>query len=506
MSLTGGPFTLITNQGKLDEILYQTDALNQNIKYWKTTILPELKRKNPSRSNEDLLASQAALPPLWAIEKTHVLFVNNSFKPFAAVASNYSKSMSIEGLPTFGTSCTFKLPQYGEFTNDCVLYVKLTGFRAVNALDKVRYCELPGHRLMKKTSIKIGQTPIDEYGTERYNVNYQFKLPSQKQAGYLRDIGQEIPKTGYITPDPAVDEYREYRFFGDGPQTFKTIQPTLELWIPILFWFKDVQHGLPNFLIASNQINLEVLFENVANLIAYADYGGGGAYTPPTISDCCVYCNNLYMSPEMQKIILANYKYDLIRVNRSQTQRLTNSSGNIHLNQLKWPVECMYVGFRPVANYSNSQTWWRNCFLTQKNVKEMVVDSGNTPQVNSAIYYAEEQPTSSVQLKVFDSVLFPELPPNFYSSYIPYQYGQMYATPKDMGYLMFNFNRYPGQDQPSGHFNTSRGRELYLEYISNIASGAYLISSSSPVDLIVIADCINMLQIESGNVILTFST
>jgi hypothetical protein len=505
MSL-GGPFTLVTNQGKLDQLLYQQDVLNVNRRMWQERNLPALRRKYPGMSDEQLKRQDEAWPPMWEIEKTHVVFTNFAYKPFAAIAAQYSKNGSIEGLPTLGTSCSFRLPQYGEFTNDCVLYVKLTGFSAVNALDKVRYTELLGHRLAKKVTFKISTAELDSYGTERYNVNYQFKLPSQKQTGYLRDIGQEIPKTGFLTADPAVDEVREYRFFGDGPQTFKQTQPTLELYIPILFWFKDIQHALPNFLIANNMPNIEIVFEAVANLIAYADYGGGGAYNSPVISECSMYCNNLYVSQDMHHNIAARFTHSLIRVNRIQTQRLTSSTGSIHLAQLKWPLEAVYVGFRPVSNYSNTQKWWRNVFLTDQSVKEAVVTGVSTIQVNNAIYYAEDQPTSAVSMRVSDVVLHPSLPPNFYSSYIPYQFGTTLATPKDMGWLMFNFSRCPGLDQPSGHFNSSHGRELYLDYISNIAAGAYLINSASPVDLIVIADCINILRIERGNVILAFST
>jgi hypothetical protein len=155
MSILGAPFTLITNQGELDGVLYQTEALSENIRRWQNHILPKLKAKNPNRSESQILNSDDSQPPLWAIEQTHVVYVNSSFKPFAAIASSYSKTMSIEGLPKLGSSCTFRLPQYGEYTSDCVLYVKLTGFQATSALDKVRYCEL-----LVKVRKKIHPLPL----------------------------------------------------------------------------------------------------------------------------------------------------------------------------------------------------------------------------------------------------------------------------------------------------------------------------------------------------------
>jgi hypothetical protein len=55
---------------------------------------------------------------------------------------------------------------------------------------------------------------------------------SHKETGYLRNIGQEIPKVGLLTADPTVDEVREYRYFGNGPQTFKQTQPDIENRVP----------------------------------------------------------------------------------------------------------------------------------------------------------------------------------------------------------------------------------------------------------------------------------
>ena len=50
---------------------------------------------------------------------------------------------------------------------------------------------------------------------------------------------------------------------------------------------------------------------------------------------------------------------------------------------------------------------------------------------------------------------------------VPYQFGGADVTaPTDPGLYMYSFALHPGKYQPSGHFNTSRARELYLNYTS----------------------------------------
>jgi hypothetical protein len=505
----GGIFQIITNTGIQDKLIMATDRLMDNIKRISCDRMEKLKKKYPSKSRESLLNMDEAWMPILAdIEKTHILFINSTFKPFVAMAHEYSKTVPRGGVPSLNSTFSFMLPILGEFVNDAVLYVELVGLAAVSALDKVRYVELLGHRLMKSVSFKVSNTVIDTYTSNNYNAYYQYKVPIQKDIGYRRMIGQEVPHTGYLTADPAVDEHREYRYFGDGPQTFKNVQPTVAMWIPMLFWFKDMQCSLPNFLLPIGQTEIEISFEAQQNLVAYATYGGTGAYKIPTIGNCYLYLNHLFLLPEVHKIFLTRFGFQLIRVHRNHSEILTDSTKSILLHQLKWPTECLYIAFRPFVNLNNSQTWYKNTNATSIEVPEAVVLSGSILSTNKAIYYEEEQVVSSLSLETFGVTIYPTLQPEFYNNYIPYRYGSFIKTPQELGWYMMNFNNNPGDHQPSGHFNISRSRELYLNYQSAVdkPNNEYIISQNNPVELIVLADCINFLLYKGGNLVLRFST
>jgi hypothetical protein len=93
----GGVFKLIANDGKADRMLMATELLNQRIK--------------------DIMCAKARMgapdptPTLVEIERTHIIFVNAHFKPFAAIAYEYQKTKNTAGNQNFGsTSLQFSIP------------------------------------------------------------------------------------------------------------------------------------------------------------------------------------------------------------------------------------------------------------------------------------------------------------------------------------------------------------------------------------------------------------
>lgn len=52
-------------------------------------------------------------PTLLDIEKTHILFTNAHFKPFAAIGFEYNKTTASSGNSQLGSQVTFSIPQFG---------------------------------------------------------------------------------------------------------------------------------------------------------------------------------------------------------------------------------------------------------------------------------------------------------------------------------------------------------------------------------------------------------
>lgn len=107
----------------------------------------------------------------------------------------------------------------------------------------------------------------------------------------------------------------------------------------------------------------------MVELVTPAGSGGGDTGVVPdlTISEICLFINNIFVNPEVHDIFIKRIGFTLIRVHRLQTSRVDKDNQNILLNNMKWPIESMFVCLKPVANtavvaFPNNkslQTWHR---------------------------------------------------------------------------------------------------------------------------------------------------
>jgi hypothetical protein len=511
--MASGPVVqIINNDAIIDKILMATDLLRQRLKHIGCIELTKLKKKFPTMSFDELVKMDKTwMPSLATIEESHILFVNSTYKPFVSMSSKYIKIQPKSGIiPKLGSNLSFTVPIYGEFINDCVLNIKLDGLKTVYNQDKIKYYEMLGHKLLKKSKFSVANNVLDSYSQEKYNINWQYKIKKEKEIGYLRCIGQEVPHLGYLVADPLVDEHREYKWFGDGPQTFKTSHVSVEMWIPLLFWFRNTNSSLPNFLLEHGLTEIDFDLESEENILSYAHYSEQSTvqYISPKISECALYINNIFLLPEINKIFQEKFGTQLIRTTLEQRIVLNKSSDDILLNGLRWPLETIFIGFKPVNNNNISYGWHRNTIIEEVNVNQPVAVADNNILVNTAIYLKEINPVDKISLSTQGHELMNNLSSTFYNSYIPYARETNYKTPKDLGWMMLNFAFYPGNEQPSGHFNASASRELILHYESAIDPNikkAY-IRPDNQIELIIIADCINFLIVEGNRAVLRFAT
>ena len=229
----GGVFKLIANDGKADRMIMATKLLNQRIK----DVMCARKR-----------AGKADITPtLVDLERTHILFVNAHFKPFAAIGYEYNKVRPQSGNPSLGNSVTFSIPQFGDFFHDMggrqilsafqsslqdaptsgvsanypgagfdwdgITPLPDTSYSLVDAFgvpvadgaaaswrNLVRYCEYPGERLYQSVKFDVNGNPLDEYNDTTINMIRKFTIGADKIVGYKRLVGQEVCREGFSGP------------------------------------------------------------------------------------------------------------------------------------------------------------------------------------------------------------------------------------------------------------------------------------------------------------------
>lgn len=245
---SGGVFQLLTNEGKADRLLSATALLNQRIQ--DISCLRRSMGKDPA-------------PTLSDIEKTHVLFINAHFKPFAALGSEYNKVQPQSGSPQLGGEVQFSIPQFGDFFHDMVVRIVLTrtygtpaalpsagdtatvygnivstyptngtdwnnagtltgstyalvdafGTNVVQGEERytnmLRYVDYPAERLCSKVSFTVNNNPLDEYNWRVPGLLRKTMMSDEKLYGYKKLVGQEVPFEGFTGPRicPIVDTH-----------------------------------------------------------------------------------------------------------------------------------------------------------------------------------------------------------------------------------------------------------------------------------------------------------
>ena len=659
----GAVFKLIANDGKADRMIMATALLNQRIK--------DVMCARSSAGKED------PTPTLVDLEKTHILYVNAHFKPFAAIGFEYNKVRPASGQPTLGSTVQFSIPQFGDFFYDMVIRTRLSQVQGnytpytiaipgattnflfdafgrtlgsvavgaaattVNVQNLVRYCEFPGNRLITGVKFDVNGNPLDQYSSNVTIMLEKFTVPVGKRVGYNRLTGQQIPKDCYGAPiafsvvdanmpaaaagangvpntpggitsnvstqsnltanvylasgtgtNYAVGQGRANGGYNatlntfqststlnanlaltnaatpvqysstqrltqivDGPQTPKTVQPALELWHKLKFWFcDDVRLAIPSvsipfgqrFITVSLAAQSALVFEfpnmylaNAATAAAalvdttlttqISQYAGT---TPMSVETIELYINNIFVNPEIHDIYIKRIGFSLIRVYREQLSTENQSTaGNQLLSQLKWPIEYMFVGLQPTWNtlalpvngtlaqpsWQNPGTAsignlnsWRDWHRMTRQVDAFNTGfigglSGSTTNAQEGLttdqYWIPVSTVDSLQLQAHGITIYDSFQDLFYNSYLPYNYGgAALNTPEDQGAFFVNFALFPRSYQPSGHLNISRARETYLYWTTSY------VSANTAVNLIVVAVAINFLLISDGSAVLRYST
>ena len=246
---TGGVFILIANDGKADKMINATDLIRQRME--------QVKCARRKARDQGLPGYEDDTPTLVDVERSHILYVNAHFKPFAAIGYEYQRVQPQQGTAQWGQTLQYSIPQFGDFIYDMVLHMQLSEANAstvvpatalvsvppaysdttngqgtsrtivhsfyvdpfgnvvwdpnaatvcpgdtnvpgtVPRANYVHYCEFPAMRAVKGVHFTVNGNPLDEYDSNTYAFYEQFRIRPGKRFGWNRSVGQEIPTQGY---------------------------------------------------------------------------------------------------------------------------------------------------------------------------------------------------------------------------------------------------------------------------------------------------------------------
>ena len=359
---TGGLFKLITNDGKQDMMLMATSLLNQR--------LADVRAQRVGLGLDDT-------PTLLDIERTHILFTNAHFKPFAAIGFEYNIVSVQTGSVQWGSELSFNIPQFGDFFTDMAVYVQLNQPQLSSTVGStndnaplMRWCSYPGERLFDQVKFEVNGNVLDDYYSYEVNFFREFNIPPNKILGWNRLVGQEEVEEGYVDQpswvnngaSPSSVVSRKCAQFTSGLQTPSGQKSgSVAMFIPLLFWFNnDVRLAIPSVAIPQGSRYIRLKLTQSGNMAGVVPRGEGSWADPKgaldfsnVIQNIQLYVNNIFVNPEVHNIFIKRVGFSLIRVHRRQTFTTSNSAYELQCQQLKWPIEFIYAGMK-MSDYNST--------------------------------------------------------------------------------------------------------------------------------------------------------
>lgn len=537
MSTAGGAFALHTiNQGPQDAYFNNQALLSERLVQIRKSRIADLmdRPENQSQDPQKVIRQNVKTinPTLAEIEQTHIIPVRSVFKPTVPMAQVYLVGGATAGTPTFGSTMEFEVPRGGEFMSDACIHVRMSSVTTASSNNQVKYADNPGHKLFDKVVFKIGNSIIDSYTPHMANAFLDNEVSADERPGYLRAIGQETLLDSYVVPDPTADNIRLHQKIGVGMQTMKRTHPEFDMYIPLWFFFRDYKQALAIGRMQPGQVKIEVQIAARANLLVMGLASPSSLTGEALLSDATngitgisiksmrLIANHLFMQPDMFNLFSSRAGLSLIRVRRVHEVTLTTTTGTVRLNNLIWPIEQMYIGFHPTRNDTGVNSgpdvvdpgsqWVENNYVTRSSVSVAVITAGPTIASNSAYYYTKVPTVDSVGLKVSGNELAPLLSTEFYTNYTSTRGGSRRSSGLTANWLVFNFNPDNGRHQYMMYLNSSRARELVVEYNTDLTistrAATTMITASNPAKIQAIATCLNLLINDLGSATMFFTT
>ena len=481
MGTQGAIFNLLLRDDRYDKYLTANDVLRDRLSRLKT-------------------------PTYEDITKSHNLYLYSTYKPYVAIASEYSKVKSSGGsmyLSNAKTSMVFHFNIFGHFTSDMAIQVKFKPIGNPDSNDTdyplLRYCAWPGIRLFEKVELKSDQVVVDDYVPDDVILWMNHFVGKDKMTGWQRCHGQQETKEATYYNANGFTGVLHYR---DGLQTPKRYHEEFDMFVPLHFEMcKDPASAIPNHLTTNTQRTISVDLAKLSDIVQALDDQGNVIPLPfeRMAIELNLYINGLYVNPDIHCIFSEKVNFKLMRVHRRQHTILHCPEENIKMDKLKYPAEFLMSGFRSTKNAEGFDTW---CLMGGKRErtpeKKLLVPAmiWNTTDDVCELVCRDASETTSLDPVVTDvgvlahgTTIFEMNRLQFYNSYLPGRYNSCCGimSPIDSSSFLIPFCLFPGDTKVSGYYNLSTGRELFISYRGKD------ISSDNPVELVVSMSALNFL-------------
>lgn len=398
----------------------------------------------------------------------------------------------------------------------------------------LRYCDMPGHKLLTSVQFAIDNQIVDQYSNHTYRMFEKTQCKVDEHQAYLRMVGQDDCQEYKCAPlaDGRVLKGRSLVPGGNQTPSANGLAAT-EFYSPLKFWFSDPAHALPVAAIPYADRKVTIRLDGLSGIVDSVATGQvkihsvvrtfhpaqpGVArdvtmvapvlkehYNAPSLqlnqpsASFKLYYKCIFLQEDVSKIIMNSQLFDLIRVTREQTGAvLAGDNSNIRPTQLRWPIEYMLVGCSPNGATNDVDLWHKYTSAKRVQVTDRQMVAPFEGRVDKTKQVVDETPIiTKLGIKGHNATLLDDSYEfSFQRKYIPWANASNHFTSfRDAGVVLIPWALSPDRDQPSGHINLTRIREFEMNMTCNVA-GSYQI----------VARAMNFLVTSNGTSILRYSS
>ncbi len=366
--------------------------------------------------------------------------VHRRITPFACE----SVALTFNGQTTFGRKCSLVIPRNADLVANIYIQIDLPALQ--HSTGNVSWVRKLGHAMIVDATLTIGASTIDKQYGEWLEVYAQFALRSDKRAVYNNLIGDISSLT---TPAAQI--------------------AAATLYVPMKFFFNRLPGlALPLVALQFHNVQIDITFQNIAQLIVCSD----GAMYPtsgmPIMSGCQAWADFVYLDQTERQAFVTDQSeilIDQVQFTGAETFNSTQVKPRLSFNH---PVKGLFWMLRTAANEAANQ--YMNFTDTVGFAGGQTMTAGNI-MLNGTDRYA-----------IRDATYHNIIEPMQHANGVP-----------DRGFYSYSFGA--GKDifehQPTGTLNMSRVDNVVLGITSSIQAG-------SQFNLLVFALNYNILRIRGG--------
>lgn len=411
---------------------------------------------------------------------------------------------SIEITPTgtadFNKMARFKFMNNAELISGAYLEVTLPAIAATAAGGGLTYTvgwiHCLGFYLFNTIEFQVNANRIDIHYPEYLDMWSRLTIDGSKKEGYNDMMGEMnifndrfgFNETTYLgQTDPAA------------PQVRGATKPQFKIAVPIQFWWaRDYSCAFPIGVLLFCEVHLNVDFANYTNLyIMYSDDGAGTyavsatTITQPSIVDCKLYVDYVYMTRVARNRIAASKLFYII--SQTRTNGPQSVSGSVFQYRLPFvmPVtELLFAVREDAAVTAKQYHFWDRYTDNAGNIND------------DTVYYNLPDPViATATLKLLTDERESARDYQFFARYMPFKHHT--AIPSTRGIWTYSFALYPEKIKPSGACNFSTSDNNHLNLTFNQTAGknggaAGIGTGAITGQLYVYATNVNYMYVNSG--------